>query len=93
VVSKYIRLLKVSYIEESDKFIIACRKKNSVVAPVRVQDHPTLRLLRYFEASYNLFVLQRPYEELVADSSRCKELIIGIEGKTENRGPILKINN
>jgi len=36
VVSKYIRLLKVSYIEEGYKLVVSSRKKNSVVTPVRV---------------------------------------------------------
>jgi len=91
VVSKYIRLLKVSYIEQGNKLVVSGRKKNSVVTPVRVQDHATLRLLGYFKAPNDLFVLQRPYEELITDTSRCKKLIIGIEGKAENRGPIFKI--
>jgi hypothetical protein len=93
VVSNYIRPLKVSYIEQGNKLVVSGRKKDSVVAPVGVQDHPTLRLLGYFKAPNDLFVLQRPYEELITYTSRCKKLIIGIERKAENRGPIIKIKN
>lgn len=63
------------------------------MAPISVQDHASLGLLRYFEATQDLLVLQGPNEELIVDSTRGQKLIIGVEGETEDGGPIFKINN